>query len=282
MKRIKLIIPTTLLLVATMVTSISAQLLSNNSRELTVQELLQRINYQIGSPKQYETQLADILMGSIHLSDSDTRLMLETIIDSVSNHQQLTGSTMSLMDGFYNHPNSPYRSEQRYIYILKLIIANPKIAEEQKLSPKIVLEQLLKNSVGEKAANFNFESIDGSKGSLSGIDALYTILFFNDPECAECNYIKKLFISSPLITNRSDLKILALYPDADLELWRNGAHPKSTQWINAYDLEQSINNQQIYHITALPTLYLLDHEKRVVLKDVTPGEIIEYISKLKK
>lgn len=238
------------------------------------------LNYQTSTPTQFETQLADALMRSPSLSDEDTKLFLEAIVDSASNHGAFVASTLKLMDKFYNHPNSPYRSEARYILVLSRILESKSIAEEQKISPRIILEQLLKNSVGDRAANFGFESLDGEQSSLYDIDASYTILFFNDPDCQECANIKRYLVSDPQVLKHSEIKILAIYPDTDYELWRSGAHPRSGQWINAFDPKQEINNQQLYHITALPTLYLLDREKRVIMKDVDLSEILEHISKL--
>ena len=48
-------------------------------------------------------------------------------------------------------------------------------------------------------------------------------------------------------------------------------------WIDAYDAEQTILNQNLYDLKAIPTLYLLDKDKKVLLKDASVGQIEVYL-----
>ena len=50
--------------------------------------------------------------------------------------------------------------------------------------------------------------------------------------------------------------------------------------INSYDAGQSIVTRELYDLKASPTLYLLDKDKRVILKDVTVEEIGKWLDKL--
>ena len=49
-------------------------------------------------------------------------------------------------------------------------------------------------------------------------------------------------------------------------------------WVVAYDAEQAVNEKETYVLPAIPTLYLLDRDKRVLLKDA-PVEQVEYYLK---
>ena len=87
-------------------------------------------------------------------------------------------------------------------------------------------------------------------------------------------------LSSPLIsglqTNKK-LKILAVYPDEDLEAWRKHIPDVPAEWINSYDNTVSLKNDEIYDLKAIPTLYLLDKNKKVILKDVTLNQLMEFL-----
>ena len=74
------------------------------------------------------------------------------------------------------------------------------------------------------------------------------------------------------------LTLLALYPDKDLELWRKYLPEMPDSWVVAYDAEQAVNEKETYVLPAIPTLYLLDRDKRVLLKDA-PVEQVEYYLK---
>ena len=73
------------------------------------------------------------------------------------------------------------------------------------------------------------------------------------------------------------LKILAVYPDEDLEAWRQHIPDVPATWINSYDNTVSLKNDEIYDLKAIPTLYLLDKTKKVILKDVTFNQLMEFI-----
>lgn len=280
MKGIKFYISLLLFSLAT-TTLLQAQLLpqKQQQRRVTAYNIWEGFNFQTTPPERYKTTLADFLMLTADIPNEDEVRLLNQVIDSAVINSAYVSQTVDVTGEFYNHPNSPFRDEKRYIEILHKIINNPDIADVYKISPQMKLEQLLKNSEGVVATDFSYETIGGEKGSLHSISAAYTILFFNDPDCSECASVKSQFTTLPQITTRGDVKILAIYPDDDFELWKSTIYPQSTQWINACDPTQMINNEQLYHITALPTLYLLDSEKRVILKDVYAEQIIDFLSK---
>ena len=72
------------------------------------------------------------------------------------------------------------------------------------------------------------------------------------------------------------MKVLAVYPDADLKEWRRWLPENPSWWISAYDRGEKIRNGELYDLKAIPTIYLLDHDKRVILKDPTP-EVLEEV-----
>lgn len=45
----------------------------------------------------------------------------------------------------------------------------------------------------------------------------------------------------------------------------------------SYDSTVSLKNDEIYDLKAIPTLYLLDKDKKVVLKDVTFNQVENYL-----
>jgi hypothetical protein len=74
------------------------------------------------------------------------------------------------------------------------------------------------------------------------------------------------------------LKILAVYPDEDLDAWKEHVSVMPKDWINSYDKRVSLKNDEIYDLKAIPTLYLLNKEKKVLLKDATFQQIENYLS----
>ena len=73
------------------------------------------------------------------------------------------------------------------------------------------------------------------------------------------------------------LKILAIYPDTDIEAWRDYQPNMPKRWISGYDADMAISRDRSYNLRAIPALYLLDSEKRVLVKDGTDVSYIEYM-----
>ena len=75
------------------------------------------------------------------------------------------------------------------------------------------------------------------------------------------------------------LKIVAIYPDEDLAAWRKHRKEVPAEWINGYDAGLAMRREELYDLRAIPSLYLLDEQKRVLLKDCTAvGQIEVYLS----
>ena len=103
------------------------------------------------------------------------------------------------------------------------------------------------------------------------------MLFIYNPGCAMCREIREAITSSPMLSEmieRGRLKVLALYPDEDLTEWRDYRDHIPASWINAYDKGCVVRDRELYDLKAIPALYLLDRDKRVLVKDGTdPGQI---------
>lgn len=177
-------------------------------------------------------------------------------------------------------PNSPFRNEEYYIPVLQYIVSSPNVDEISRIRPQYQLEMAMKNRPGMIAADFTYTLRNGKTGKMLGIAAKYTILYFNNPDCHDCQRVKNLMAKSSVInklledtvSSKNKLAILSIYPDSDLPIWLNAVYPR--KWINGYDAERIINDRQLYDLKAIPTLYLLDSNKRVILKDA-PIEVVE-------
>lgn len=185
----------------------------------------------------------------------------------------------------YN-PNSPLRNEELFIPVLEYIVASPKVDSLMKLRPEHLLRLALKNRVGEVAADFNYTLSGKSKQlKMHDIEADFTLLFFNDPKCDDCVRVKEVIASSQLLESlvrvgAPKLAILSVCIEDDIEAWKNSSYPNFV--INAYDTNSTIRNSELYDLKASPTLYLLDSDKKVIVKDGSIEQIVEVLDRLSR
>ena len=78
------------------------------------------------------------------------------------------------------------------------------------------------------------------------------------------------------------LTVLSLYPDSDVDEWRNSLpHMPQKNWINAYDDGTILTNMKLYDLKAIPSLYLLDKNKHIILKDTSFEEIEAFFMRVR-
>lgn len=187
-----------------------------------------------------------------------------------------------LADKYLYDPNSPMRNEEFYIPVLESMTTSTLLDETNKIRPQARLELAQKNRKGSKALDFTYTQASGAQGTLHAIRAKYTLLFVNNPGCHACEesilFLKNAPVLNKLVAEKK-LTILALYPDEELDEWEKHRKDFPTQWINAYDKKQVLRNENRYDLRAIPTLYLLDEEKRVLLKDA-PAQVVEEYLKI--
>ena len=58
-----------------------------------------------------------------------------------------------------------------------------------------------------------------------------------------------------------------------------GKTPTGFPQRNGYDKKLVIKEKNLYDLKAIPTLYLLDKDKKVLLKDATVAQIDQYLNK---
>lgn len=177
-------------------------------------------------------------------------------------------------------PNSPLRNDEYYIPVLKVLSVSPLMDEYDRLAPAYDLELALKNRIGKEANDITYTLANGRRGRLHDIEADYTLLMFNNPDCAMCSQLISDIESSPMLNEYLEngrLSIVAIYPDADIEAWRNYQSSMPVGWISGYDAGQIISRDRLYDLKAIPSLYLLDSDKRVMIKDGSDVVLVEHV-----
>lgn len=235
------------------------------------------------NPAVIEQAFVDFLDVLTHAPMEKGQKALTALMNSASVNSGMFLHFINLAEKYLYDPNSPVRNEEFYISVLNTIIDSSRLDDTFKVRPRYQLRMALKNRPGNVAADFRYTLSTGGVSRMSSIKADYTILFFNNPDCHDCervkNYIRdsKVFNLLTRAGSMPSLRILAVYPDADIALWKKHKAEYPPLMINSFDAGQVITNQELYDLKAIPTFYLLDKEKRVVLKDAPIERIEEWL-----
>lgn len=184
-----------------------------------------------------------------------------------------------LAEKVLNDPNSPVRSDELYIAVLEEQIASPLYDKYEKMAPEYDLRLARQNRIGHKANNFRYTDYTGRTRDMHSLRSDFIIIFINNPGCEMCRDISKALQESELLTKlqkERKLKILAIYPDENLDEWHKHRSEMPSQWINGYDKGCHIEREMLYNVNAIPALYLLNRDKIVLVKDSTDVGEIEF------
>ncbi|MBQ0025445.1 MAG: DUF5106 domain-containing protein [Bacteroidales bacterium] len=215
-------------------------------------------------------------------------LPAEEALDRQRKRMMIDDSTLfqeelALQNHYFSNPNSPYRNEEYMIPVLESCIESPFASQQQKFEAQTNLPLFNLNRIGEEAADFSFTLRSGQTSSLSSIKADYIILFFSNPECGDCRRITELLSSDAALKQAQDngkIVIVNIFPDDDIDIWLKCSADYPKEWVKGFAPgidEPSAFGEQLYNLRAVPSLYLLDSEKRVVLKDAPPERILSRI-----
>lgn len=191
------------------------------------------------------------------------------------------GYFIGLYEKYLYDPNSPFRNDEYYIPALEMMIESPLI--EEKVRPTHLLEVAKRNRIGEAATDFTYTLENGKQSTLYALKSEYTLLFFYNPGCHTCKeFVEQIQTSLTLgyFSSEKKLTVLAVYPDEDLTEWKKYLSDIPKGWINSYDKGTRLLDKEIYDLKAIPTVYLLDKDKKVILKDTTFEQLENYLRQL--
>lgn len=178
-------------------------------------------------------------------------------------------------------PNSPLRNEDLYSPFAAKLAQYPSYSQEERDRYAFVAKMCRLNEKGTKAADFRFCDRYGRNYTLYGTDAEFTLLFFSNPGCVSCLEIINMLKSEPSVNQmiaQKRLKVLNIYIDEDLQAWKEYMHIYPEEWYNGFDPDLIIRNDRTYSVRAIPSLYLLDKDKKVIMKDAVPERLIPAIA----
>ena len=155
----------------------------------------------------------------------------------------------NLIEHYFEDQLSPVRNDRVYLIFLEEMKNSPCFNETEKERIAFKIKTTNKNLPGDIAINFNFKDENGKEHQLSDYKDQKVILYFYDPDCENCHEVSAWLKQQ---TIPADIKVLKMIADNHISY--------------------------IYSLKNMPTIFLLDKENKVILKDCTAQELIENIS----
>ena len=174
-------------------------------------------------------------------------------------------------------PNSPVRNEDLYGPFVERLGASDLIDSGYRMGYEWDARMCALNRVGTPAADFAFTDTHGRVRTLYGVKADYTLLIFGNPGCKACRELVDAMESTPEVAelvSSGRLQVVDVYIDREIDDWKAHKDDYLASWINGYDHNYTIRTDLIYNVRGIPSIYLLDASKTVLMKDAVETEVL--------
>lgn len=229
------------------------------------------------------TQLLDAV-GYNHAVKSVERLFDRAVAcerkDTASN---VFEAMTEIVQKYLYDPNSPMRNEDFYGPYVERLSQCELVDEGMRQAYAFDAKMCALNRTGTKAADFRFADRTGRIRRLYDVKAENIILFFSNPGCTACMDIINTLKSIPAVAHgvaSGRLAVLNIYIDEDLKAWKEYMPVYPEDWYNGYDPDYVIRTDVLYNVRAIPSLYLLDKDKTVIMKDAPETRLFDWLERL--
>lgn len=235
--------------------------------------------------KLYAVELASYLSILENSPLDKARTSISGFFDKLEAYQKADTSsnvfaqTVEAVEYYLYNPNSEIRSEELYLPFVSRLVTSSLVSDDMKPSYEHAARLCSINRIGTPAADFRFVDNSGRIRTLYGEKSEYTVVIFVNPGCHACEETVSYFTTPEIIdkVNSGRVKILGIYIDEEIDKWKEEAPGLPQHWICGYDPDFVIRKDLIYSVRAIPSIYLLDSEKNVILKDAVPQNVANYI-----
>lgn len=131
--------------------------------------------------------------------------------------------------------------------------------------------------LGEVAPDITVYDPEGKPVVLHDVEAEYLVLYFWDSECGFCRqatpHIKRAY------ENLQDegVVVFSLNTEADRDKWLGVIADYQHDWIHVNDVRNRSGFRDKYAIYAIPQLFILDADKRILAKDIGAEHLEQFI-----
>ncbi|MDE7411528.1 MAG: DUF5106 domain-containing protein [Paramuribaculum sp.] len=180
---------------------------------------------------------------------------------------------------YLDEPESPVYNVDCYDIVTHKLLDSPALNHTDSLILAYRASQLELHRVGSPATDFVFTDRTGNSNTLHKVvkDTPLTLLVFYNPGCHDCELFEYRLIHdehvSQLVKDKK-LTLLFINPYGTSAFKGNIVLPDS--WVVGVSPDGMIDEEELYHIPQLPTIFLLDSDARILRRYISPSETLSF------
>ncbi len=199
---------------------------------------------------------------------------VDQLIEKVKKNPKNLLALAEMAEGVMYSDTAHIVCDEVYYPFAKAVADNKKIKSAEKARFVAHARILGGSQVGMTAPDFTYTSPDGTTHKFSELAPSYVILFFNDPDCADCMMARVRLAADYNINQfikRGQLNIVSIYPgDPTDEEWIEGSKRLPDNWIAGASSEVD----QLYDMRRQPVIYYLNTKHNILSKSMTVDQLL--------
>lgn len=214
-----------------------------------------------------------------YASDTGADYAVSSLVAQTESYPELLKAFGRLAQKHLYHRESEHYNPTAFTSWLRHLSSSSALSEADKVRYRYMLEASQKNAPGSVAADFSFTDRSGTPRTLHTLPRTpWTLLIFYDPDCDTCHEIIASVRADKKMTDpvrAGQVRVLLVDVADDADAFRRDAASLPAEWIVGYDTSR-VEDNDIYIFDTTPVIYLLDSERRVVLKEATIEQLREF------
>lgn len=248
--------------------------LSQRSNYL-IEHFWDRCNFKsaFSSRERFKSAFCDYVSFMPYANPDTIHISIDNLLDKVKKKPENLLTLAQIAEETLYSDSAMFWSDELYLPFAQAVVDAKKISKTDKARFAHQVTILSGSQVGMKAPNLELITPQGESVMLDSISAQHIILFFNDPECTDCNIVKARLAANLEANNLISagiLKIVCVYPgEADNE-WKEIASQYPQNWIVGASGEADL----LYDMRVIPSLYYLDAQHKIAVKNMIIDNVL--------
>lgn len=226
-------------------------------------------------------RLRDFCANALYLSPADAAQAADNLLTKAQVNASTYHFFFDWLAKTFGSQGTPFYNESIYLAMLNNALKYNSLDNIHRIKCETEHKLHTLNMEGTTINNFKVQWADGTRGTLHDVEAEYLLVYFQNPECPECTMIRGFLAENEELNQAiasGRLKVVTIYFEDDADLWKRYiANEAKAEYLHGWDYSGEIDKNTLFDLRAIPYMFLVDKDKKVIKKDLLYNEISDYI-----
>lgn len=218
----------------------------------------------------------DTFAGLVPYAQADVaHASIDNLIKTVGKSPKNLLSLAQMAEGAFYNDTSKIICDECYLPFAQAVASNGKLSAAEKARFAYQAGILAASQVGMEAPDFKYVTPDGTEKKFSDLPmGSYVLLFFNDPDCDDCELARvRLAADYSLneLIDRGQIIVVSILPSAPSDQWKEATTLYPAKWV----VGASADIDGLYDMRQTPSIYYLNGKHEILSKTFDIDNLLE-------